>query len=162
MVTTDQITFGLNPTGSNSASLIDRTEHGSGSHRRSGQPHLNGGPDPIRNGYGPDVTAFSNQISEYPVLLPALQVRDCHCCEFGTAKPTAQHHGDHGVISFAPECLTVESVQEQLALVDGQPVADLNPVLPDAFHASDAGSDIRAEETGIGGFICEPTNRRQS
>ena len=57
-------------------------------------------PTQIRNRIGPDVATFSDQIRKYPVLLSALEVRDCDCFEFGTAKPTAEQYRQHSVISF--------------------------------------------------------------
>jgi hypothetical protein len=74
----------------NSADLVDRAEHWSGSHGRSGQPGLNGGPDPIQNRNGSDVAAFPDEISKHSVLLSALEVANADGCKFGTAKPTTQ------------------------------------------------------------------------
>ncbi len=40
-------------------------------------------------------------------------------------------------------------LQQRLALVNGQPVADSDAMLPDALHAWNARSEIRTEEAGI-------------
>jgi hypothetical protein len=33
-------------------------------------------------------------------------------------------------------------------------------MLPDAFDASDAGSEVRTEETGVERLVCKPAHRR--
>jgi hypothetical protein len=73
----------------NSARLVDRAEHRSHMHGRSGHPRLNGGPNPIRNRNGSDVAAFPDQISKNPMVLAPLEVGDRYSSNFGPAKPTA-------------------------------------------------------------------------
>ena len=68
--------FWTEPVWRNSPRLVDRAEHGSGSHGRSGHPRLNGGTDPVWNWNGSDVAALPDQISKDPMVFAPLEVGD--------------------------------------------------------------------------------------
>lgn len=71
---TGQITCGAEPARRDSPPLVECPQHPSSSHDRGRQPILNGGPCPVRQWNGSDVTTLANEISEDPVLFPALQI----------------------------------------------------------------------------------------
>ena len=56
----------------------------------------------------------------------------------------------------------MKCMEQSLPLVYGEPVSDSNAMFPYTLHSSDARSEIRAEEAGIRGLVCEPANRRQA
>jgi hypothetical protein len=115
----------------------------------SGQ-RLDGSCSPIRHWNGSDVTTFSDQISKDPVLFSALQVLNLGARKSQRAevRSPAAPPPSHSLVSRGAYCGRKYGVGSAPSWI-GQPVAKSNPMLPDAFDATDAGLKIRTEEAGI-------------
>lgn len=53
------------------------------------------------------------------------------------------------------------AIQQPSALLRRQPVPELNADAAHAFDAPNAGGELRAQKSGIGGFIRDPADGRE-
>jgi hypothetical protein len=63
-------------------------------------PFINGSLYPSRHRHGPDMTALSDEVGDYPVLFPELQIFHANAYRFGAAKSAAKKHGKDRTIAF--------------------------------------------------------------
>src|SRR6516165_1848131 len=75
------------------------------------RPLIEGGFHPVRNGHGPYVATFANQINYRPVPLAHLDVVQLQANEFRPAKTTTKQHGQHRVIALRPHAVTISPLE---------------------------------------------------
>lgn len=81
-----------------------------------GGPSTYGGLHPVRNRYGPHVSALADEVGDDPVLLSLLNRFYGERKQFATAKATADQHGDHRMIAHLPQCGRVGAFEQPPAL----------------------------------------------
>ncbi len=96
---------------------------------------------------------FADHINHRPVSLAHLDVVPFQADEFRSAKATTEQHGQHGVIALRPHTVTTSMLQNFRALFNAQPITGTEPELFDAFDSADPGSQLGAQQTGVGGFV---------
>ncbi len=69
-----------------------------------------------------DVPALSNQVSDYPVFFPKLQVFHPNDGGFGAAKPATKKYGKDCMIAFSAQSVRERTLEKCLALFSSQPV----------------------------------------
>jgi hypothetical protein len=88
--------------------------------------------------------ALSNEVGDYPVLVPELQILHPNTYRFGAAKPAAKKYGKDGTIAFPAQGLRTRSSQKCLPFFDSQPVPDPHTQLLCTLDPGDAGGEFRA------------------
>jgi hypothetical protein len=108
-----------------------------------------------------DVTTFANQIHDCPMSLPDLKIFNSECREFGPAQPTAYEHGNHCEITKAAQIVAIGFLQQKPSLILGQPVPGARAKLFCAFDPANSCSELRAEQSGVCGFIGQSPDCRK-
>ena len=129
--------------------------------RRIG-PGLDARLDPCGNGHGAYVATLSDKVRNYPVLLPLLNGFQRQCDHFAPAQAAANKHRYNSVIAQSTERKWGIAMEEAPALFHGQPIAQSEAEAADRFHAPNACGQLRAKEPGVGGFIGDASDRRES
>jgi hypothetical protein len=104
---------------------------------------------------------FTDQINDRPVVLSALKVSDIQFCGLFPAPPATQEKCQQCSVPLALQRIWVRHLPERSCLVGGEPVTESDAEVLRPFDSADAGSEIRAEQTSIGGFVGETSNRRK-
>ena len=125
------------------------------------KPRVNRAFNPIWNGHCPNMAGLADHINDGPVVLPPLKVRDIQFRRFFPAQPASQEDSKQSSISFALERVRVGHMPERSCLVGGEPIAKANAEVLRAFHTADASSEIRTEQTGVRGLVCEAPDGRK-
>jgi len=66
-------------------------------------PVVESGFDPVRNGHGPNVATFVDQINHSPVSVAHLDVVQLQANQFRPSKATTEQQGLHGVVALRPD-----------------------------------------------------------
>lgn len=101
------------------------------------------------------MTAFSIQISNYPVSFPELDIFQFESGCFHPSQSTASQDGDHGAVPplFGRQC--TKRSDKELPLLQREPVADAYIESASAFYSADSSS--RVQESAIRSFIGQTT-----
>ena len=99
-------------------------------------PLVESGFDPVRNGHGPNVATFANQIH---LSLAHLDVVQLHANQFRSAKTTTKQHGQHRVIALRPHTVTTSALEYLRTLLCAQPIAGPESELLDSFDTANPG-----------------------
>jgi hypothetical protein len=105
--------------------------------------------NPSRDRDGLDVTRFSAQVHDCPMPLALLQIAERQLGEFMPTESAGQQNGKQSAISFALRPFPVWRLPQRLSLFRGQPVAESDSQLLDAFDAPYPRSQVAAEETAV-------------
>jgi hypothetical protein len=108
-------------------------------------PHISGSCplvessfDPVRNGNGPNVATFADQVDNGPVSLAHLNVVELQAHQFRPAKTTTKQHGQHRVIALRAHAVTIGALQYVRTLLCTQPIARTKSELLDSFDTANA------------------------
>ena len=104
---------------------------------------------------------LADQIHDCPMPLTDLDLIQFQTDQFRSAKTTPKEHRQHGVVSLGPHSGARSTLQNRGTLRRAQPIAGAKPKLLDALHSANPGSKFRAEQTGVGSFVCESSNCRK-
>ena len=74
-------------------------------------PLVESGLDPVRNGHGPNVAAFANQINHGPVSLAHLNVVQLQANQFRPSKAKTEQHGQHRIIALGAHTVTTSMLE---------------------------------------------------
>ena len=107
------------------------------------------------------MSALPNKIDDRPMFIAPLQMGKLQIGQFPPPQPAAKQDGENRSISSAPDCVRRGSLPESAGLFSRQPVAQSDAQFSDAFHAPNAGRQLRAQQACIGGFVSEPSHGRQ-
>ena len=99
------------------------------------------------------MAAFPDQINNGPVVLASLEVGYIKLCGFSAAQPTTQQDREYRSISFALERVAIGRLPQGPGLLGGKPVAEANAYVFGTLHATNSGSQFRAEQAGISSFV---------
>ena len=116
--------------------------------------------DPIRNGHCPNVPALADHIDDGPVILSPLEMSNVQFCGLLPAQPATQKEPEQCSVSLALQRIWVRHLPERSCLVGGKPVTKTDAEVLRPFDSADASREIWAEQTGIGSFVCETSDRR--
>ena len=112
--------------------------------------------------YDSNVSAFADEIDDGPMFLALLQMREVQISQFTPPQTTAEQNGEDRPIPFALESVVGWRLPKPPSLVSSKPISKPHTQLLHAFDASDARSKLRAQETGIGCFVGEPSYSGES
>src|ERR1035437_8412515 len=104
---------------------------------------------PIRDGNGPNVTTFSAQVHDCPMLFALLKMANGQAGEFVPTESASEEQGQQCPIALALHLLLARCLPECLALLGGQPVAKPDSQLLDALDSPYSSSQICAEEPAV-------------
>ena len=121
-------------------------------------PLVESGFDPCGNGHRADVATLANQINHGPVSLAHLDVVQFQTDQFRPAKPTTKQHGQHRVVALGALTVTTSSLEYLRTLHHAQPIARTESELLHSFDTANPGSQLRTEQTGVGGFVSKATH----
>jgi hypothetical protein len=107
------------------------------------------------------VAALANQVHHRPVALSHLHVGQSQADQFRTAKAAAEQHGQHCIVPLGSQGISVGVVQHLRTLFRSQPIPTAKTQLLDTLHPADSRCQLRTQQTGIGGFIRQPTHGGQ-
>jgi hypothetical protein len=108
------------------------------------------------------VAGLADHVNYRPVILPPLEVSNIQFCRLSPAQSAPQKDAEECSVSFTFERAGIRHLPERLCLIGGEPVAKTNAEALRPFDAADASSEIWAEQTGIGSFVRETSDRRKS
>jgi hypothetical protein len=77
-------------------------------------------------------------------------------------QPAADEHREHHMIAQFTRRRRNRVIEQPSALFGSEPVPETEAKATDAFDAADAGGEFGAQESGVGGFVRDATDRRQS
>jgi len=92
------------------------------------------------------VTAFTDEISENPMLFTLLQVVNVERRQFCAAQSATQEHGNHRVIPNSSQCPAIKHFEQAPCLGGDEPVSDANAEFLSALHSTNSGSQVGAEQ----------------
>jgi hypothetical protein len=103
------------------------------------------------------MSAFPDYVYDGPMILSPLKLKvtDFEFCGFPAAQPTAQQDGHQCAISLALQSAGIRNLPEGSCLVGSEPSAkaDVEGLRPS--YTSDCSRQVRAEQAGISGVVCE-------
>jgi hypothetical protein len=117
--------------------------------------------DPSRNGHSADVAALADQVYDCPVSLAHLDLIYLQAHQLRSAKATTKKHRQHGIVSFSSRAVTRRTLQDLGTLRCAQPIASAKTKLLDTPHATDPGSQFRAEQSSVSSFVRESSYSRE-
>ena len=94
--------------------------------------------DPGRDRYGSHMATLADKVGDYPVLFSLLEIFDGEPRCLGSPEATSEENGDHGIVAFAAQILTLEHREESLALFGSQPIPDPHAMLLHALDPPDS------------------------
>lgn len=104
------------------------------------KPGIDGGLDPIRNGYRPNMPRFAYQVDDSPVILPPLKMSNVKLRRFFPAQPAAHEDAQERAVPFALERARVRDLPEHSCLVGSEPITKTNAEVLRPFDPADASS----------------------
>ena len=108
------------------------------------------------------MSALPDQISDDPVFLTLLNPTQFEGEQLAAPRPTAQERGQHRVIAERARRGWGRGERQQPApLLRPEPVAQADAQFLSPFYSTDSSGQLRAEQSGIGRLIREPTDRRE-
>jgi hypothetical protein len=128
---------------------------------RDSQPVVDRLLHPIGHRNRADVSSFPNEVNYGPVVFAALKVVKGQINEFSSARPTPQENRQDGSISFTLHAVHVRKLPQLARLIHGQPIPKPHAQLFCSFHATDASSEFRAQESCIRRLVSKSSNGRQ-
>jgi hypothetical protein len=78
---------------------------------------------PCGHWHGPDVSALSNEVSDYPVFFPKLKVFHPNSGGFCPAKPATKKYGKDCMVTFPSQFVRARTLEKCFALFHSQPVS---------------------------------------
>src|SRR5258708_26508982 len=128
---------------------------------RDSQPVIDRVLHPIGHGNRADVPSFPDEVNYGPVVFAALNMVKGQINEFSSTQPTAQENRQDGSISFTLHAVHVRKLPQGASLIHGQPIPKPHAQLFCSFHATDAGSEFRAQEPRIRRLVGKSSDGRQ-
>src|SRR5215472_6930060 len=111
-------------------------------------PLVESGFDPVRNGHGPNVATFADQINHSPVSVAHLDVVQLQANQFRPSKATTEQHSQQGVVALRPHRVSPRMLEHFRTLLWAQPIAGTESELLDSFDAANPGSQFGTQQTG--------------
>ena len=102
------------------------------------------------------------QVRDHPMFIAPLDRRQRERQEFATPKSAANQHGEHRVIPLLAKSARLRCFEQASALLDGQPVSHAHAKAAYTLDAPDTRSQLRTEQTRIGGLVGEATHGGQT
>jgi hypothetical protein len=101
------------------------------------------------------VTTLPKEVNDCPVSLSLFEIAKPKFSGFLPAQAARQEQGQKSSISFAFEVLRIGRLQQARALLRGEPVPEPNAKLSQSMNPPDAGSQIGAQQSAVGGLVSE-------
>src|ERR1019366_7381883 len=107
------------------------------------------------------MAAFANKISNYPVLLPLLDIFDFQHRQFCAPQATAQENSECGVVPLSAKAANIRGPKKALTLFSGKPIANRHTQPLGTLHAANPSRQISTQEPAISCLVRQPTNCRE-
>jgi hypothetical protein len=101
------------------------------------------------------MASLADQIDNGPMLLALLEVIQSQRHGFMPPQAAREQQSEQCSIAFSFQSLMIGCLPKCLALLRSQPIAEGHSQLLHAFNAANASRQIGAEETTVGGLVCE-------
>lgn len=108
------------------------------------------------------MTSLADEVHDRPVLLSLLEILGSKRHSFVSSQAAGQHESEQGSIAFSSDQVCIRCLPQRTGLLCGEPVAQPDTVLLQAFHPPDSGGEIRTEQTAISGLERQPANRTKT
>src|SRR5664280_865687 len=142
-------------------STADTAKQPPGRYAGCDDPQINRGLDPIGHRDCSDMPILPNKINDRPMFIAPLQMGELQIGQFPPRQPAAKQDRKNRPISSALDRVRRRSLPESTGLFSRQPVAQSDAQFSNAFHAPNAGRQLRAQQASVGGFLSEPSHGRQ-
>src|SRR5664280_2968747 len=138
-------------------STADTAKQPPGRYAGCDDPQINRGLDPIGHRDCSDMPTLPNKINDRPMFIAPLQMGELQIGQFPPPQPAAKQDCENRPISSALDRVRRRSLPESAGLFSRQPVAQSDAQFSDAFHAPNAGRQLRAQQASVGGLVGEPS-----
>src|SRR6266852_7168382 len=138
--------------------FVDPAKHPSSLNCGCGEPILWFGSHPIGNRNRSNVASLAHQINNGPMLFALLEMIQSQRHGFMPPQAAREQQCEQCSVAFSFQSLMIGCLPKCLALLRGQPIAKPHSQLLHAFNAANTSRQIGAEETAIGGLVCEPAH----
>jgi hypothetical protein len=108
------------------------------------------------------VSALSDEIDDRPTILAPLNMVETKIGQFTSPKTATKQDSYDGAVALALEGFHIRRLPEVPSFLHRQPISQANTEFLHASHASDAGGELRTEQTGVGSFVCQSADSSQS
>ena len=108
------------------------------------------------------MTTLANQVDDGPMLLSLEQMLNRQVDQFRPPQTATEQQRQHRKVSLAPDRASGRNAEKRFSLSCGQPVSEPDPEFLRSLNPPNAGSQFRAEQSAIGSFAGEATNRGQT
>src|SRR5215472_9349309 len=122
------------------------------------QPVVNCSLHPFRLWHGTDVPSFPDEVNNGPMVFPALNMVQGQINQFFSTETTPKEYRKDSSIPFSLHRLQVGKLPEGSGFIHSQPISQSHAQFLCSLHATNASSQIRTEEPGIGRFIGESSD----
>src|ERR1700751_4443428 len=123
-----------------------------------GEPIVELGSHPIRNWNCSNVASLADQINNGPMLFALLEMIKSQRHSFMPPQAAREQQCEQCSVAFSFQSLMIGCLPKCLALPCSQPIAEAHSQLFHAFNATNTSRQIGAEETAVGGLVCEPAH----
>src|SRR5215469_4888689 len=122
------------------------------------QPVVNRLLHPFRHWHRTDVPSFPDEVNNDPMVFPALNMVKGQINEFFSTETASKEYRKDSSIPFSLHGLHIGKLPEGSGFIHGQPISESHAQFLCALHATNAGGQIRTEESRICRFIGEPSD----
>src|SRR5206468_7833464 len=113
---------------------------------------------PLKTHHSYDDDSLANQIINRPMLYELLEVIQSQRHGFMPPQAAREQQCEQCSVAFSFQSSMIGCLPKCLALLRSQPIAEAHSQLLHAFNTANASRQIGAEETAVGGLVCEPTH----
>ena len=108
------------------------------------------------------MASLADQINNGPMLFALLEMIQSQRYGFMPPQAAREQQCEQCSVTFSFQSLMIGCLPKCLALLRGQPIAETHSQLLHAFNAANTSRQIGAEETAVGGLVCEPAHRTET
>ena len=92
------------------------------------------------------------------MFLSLLQMRELQVSQLAPTQPAAKQYRKNRTIPFSLERHRIRCLPQATGFFSREPITKADSQLLHAFHAADAGGELWTEQSGVCGFIGEPSH----
>src|SRR6516225_707859 len=122
------------------------------------EPVVNRLLHPIRHRNRADVASFPDEVNNGPVVFAPLNMVKGQINEFFSTETTPKEYREDGSIPFSFHGVHIGKLPKESGFIHGQPISKPHAQFLCSLHSTDAGGQIRTEESRICRFIGEPSD----
>jgi hypothetical protein len=104
---------------------------------------------------------LSHEIHDNRAILTTLKVIETEVGQFSSSKTAAERDRDDRPVTLAFEGFGIRSLPQGARIGRRQAISEPDAQFLDAVHATDPGGEFRAQQTGVGRLVSQPSNCSQ-